>query len=332
MIHSAPPVQVPVTHVHHAGVTLPGTIPETPVNVTITGIVIPNGQICASLTVLQDGLQTMLVTIASAVLEPLTMYTSTAFQLDGPLVTLQHTIADVEPTLEVMETSYVGTTSAYQANTTSESGYALRALDTSLTTTTKHDHTTMIVIIPISQMITIPLKLNVVNSHTSLMNVTKMESLLKDSTDGSSSLLVMIATIIMNVVLVLTEWNWLNVMNLIMPLYSYNVLLVTSSSLDPIVESTTSLKDSSTDSSTAPLPQSHIQLLVAHGPPVMVHAQVCVTGISTWETKTVSNATTPVSMDAVMVTHVQTMPATQTVPHVAAQELINVLHVTATPL
>lgn len=64
----------------------------------------------------------------------------------------------------------------------------------------------------------------------------------------------------------------------------------------------------------------------------MAHAQVCVTGISTWEIKTVSNATTPVSMDAVMVTHVQTMPATQTVPHVAAQEPINVLHATATPL
>lgn len=200
MIHSAPPVQVPVTHVHHAGVTLPTTIPETPVNVTITGIVIANGQICASLTVLQDGLRTMLVTIACAVLEQPTMYTSTAFHLDGPLVTLQHTIVDVEPTLEAMETSYVGTTSAFLANTTSESGYALRALDTSLTTTMKHDHTTMIVIIPISRMITIPLKLNVVNSHTSLMNVTKTVNLLMDSTDGSSSLLLMIATRIMNVV------------------------------------------------------------------------------------------------------------------------------------
>lgn len=188
MIHSAPPVQVPVTHVHHAGVTLPTTTPETHVNVTITGIVIANGQICASLTVLQDGLQTMVMIIASAMLEHPTMYTSTAFQLDGLLVTLQHTIVDVEPTLEVMETSYVGTTSAFLANTTSESGYALRALDTSLTTTTKHDHTTMIVIIPISRMITILLKLNVVNSHTSLMNVTRKENLLKDSTDGSSSL------------------------------------------------------------------------------------------------------------------------------------------------
>lgn len=65
-IHSAPPVLVPRTHVHHAGVTPPTTIPETPVNVTTTGTVIPNGQICASLTVLQDGMQTILLTIASA--------------------------------------------------------------------------------------------------------------------------------------------------------------------------------------------------------------------------------------------------------------------------
>lgn len=260
MLHSAPPVQVPETHVHHAGVTLPGTIPETPVNVTITGIVITNGQICASLTVLQDGLQTMPKTLASVVnKKPLTMYTSTAFHLDGPLVTLQHTIADVEPTLEVMETSYVGTTSAYQANTTSESGYALRALDTSLTTTTKHDHTTMIGIIPISLMITTPLKLNVVNSHTSLMNVTSKENLLMTSTDGSSSLLVMILIEIIHVVLLLTKAaKRLFVINLIMPLYSYNVLLATSSSLDPIVESTTSSKDSSTDLSTTLIAQSNI--------------------------------------------------------------------------
>lgn len=185
------------------------------------------------------------------------MYTLTAFHLDGPLVTLQHSMMDVEHTLEVMETSYVGTTSAFQVNTTSVSGYVLRLRDTSLTTTTKHDHTTMIVIILISWMITIPLKLNVVNSHSSLMNVTKTMNLLTTSMDGSSSLLSLIATTIMNVVSKLMVTS-ITVMNMIMKYISYNVLLAMSSSLDPIVESTTSSKDSSTDSSTAPLIQCNI--------------------------------------------------------------------------
>jgi len=116
---------------------------------------------------------------------------------------------------------------------------------------------------------------------------------------------------------------------------SYSADPTTSSSLDPTVESTTSTKDSSTDSNTPQKPQllspiTSTAVVPAPGTHVTETAQACVLLTSTWELRTASHATTPASTDALTVTHVPTMLATLTVPHVAAQDPTNVPHATVT--
>jgi hypothetical protein len=50
------------------------------------------------------------------------------------------------------------------------------------------------------------------------------------------------------------------------------------------------------------------------------HAQACAARTSTWDLKTVRNATTPAPMDVLTVHHVQITSATQTVPPVTDQD------------
>lgn len=183
MTHGAQPALPLQTHVHHAGATLIMTALETLVNAMTTVTVTHSGQTCASITVQVDGTAIPMEITASVLQVLTTKCPSTLFLQDGPQATPQPSIAAVEPTSVVMETTSVGTTGMHLMLTTLESGSALRPLDMSSTTTTKLDHTTMTVIIVMTGMITIPLKPNVVNSHSTLMNVMK-PNLQKDFTDG----------------------------------------------------------------------------------------------------------------------------------------------------
>merc|ERR1712045_267906 len=257
--------------------------------------------------------------------------TSTALPQDGLHVTHQPSMLDVEPTSEVTETTYVGTNSALEPPNTSVSGSALRALDMSSTTTTKPVHTTTTVMNAISSMITIPSKPRGANSHSSLMSVTQTENSKTDSSGGNSSPCPTAITRITQEPSASTV-NFTTLILLITPYISYNVKAATSSSSDPTVEYITSMKDSSTDSNSHLQDQLLTIPLDAHGQPAKDSAQACVTMISTWEPRTVNSVTTPAPTDAVTVTHVPTMLATLTVPHVAAQDLTNVPHVTAMPI
>ena len=78
---------------------------ETPVNVMTDVIVMSTGPIDASMTVLLDTPDSMLVTTASVKQLEMCTTTSTALPQDGLHVIHQPSILDVEPTSEVTETT-----------------------------------------------------------------------------------------------------------------------------------------------------------------------------------------------------------------------------------
>lgn len=110
----------------------------------------------------------------------------TVYQADGQPATHQHTTLNVVLTSEECTPSFAGTISLPPTMSISLSGFALRALDTSSSTTMKPAHTTLIGITVIIPMITMTFKPRRATSRSSSMSVTKATATTA-GTDGSKS-------------------------------------------------------------------------------------------------------------------------------------------------